>query len=526
MLWQKSRSPKKNLMFLNLKKATFLSVVIILAFSANGFSQVKPNEGTDLQRLEVMREKLERIRRSLGSVISVLKDENKEDKSKKDDEKKLDTPLGRLVALEKDASRLQTDVNSLRGKADRGEKYERTDVDTIEQLVGEFQTRAETAQFETAQGRANPLSTIGQPREKKKKKKFLGIFGGGDDEYEELLGSVEVGRDRALFVRGTKEVRERNYDVGRLLFQTIITTYPDSPYLPMSKLAVGDSFYLEGSTSSLIQAIGSYQDWLTFFPTHPLADRVVLKIAESEMRQIGLPDRDATRAKRAETRLKALLQQYPNSILKSDTEARLQQVQDNLGLHNLLIANYYYTLSVDQKKGGLKGSQSRFREIIEKYPNFSFMDEVLYKLGVTYLVEEETDQASRYFQSVVSDYPNSDYVQKSKEQLELIGATVPSANPERMNILPVADVSFFQNFKNQLFGIYPMTIDKDGVLMTKDFDKSKFELIDQIIENEGDILVNQIPQALTTVIKQVAAKPTVVQQQPSVIQQPIPQKPL
>ena len=90
---------------------------------------------------------------------------------------------------------------------------------------------------------------------RKKKKKFLGIFGGGgSDEYEELLGNVQVGRDRELFVVATSEVRKRNYDVGRLLFQTIITTYPDSPYLPMSKLAVGDSFYLEGSTSSLIQA--------------------------------------------------------------------------------------------------------------------------------------------------------------------------------------------------------------------------------------------------------------------------------
>ena len=50
-----------------------------------------------------------------------------------------------------------------------------------------------------------------------------------------------------------------------------------------------------------------------------------------------------------------------------------------------------------------------------------------------------------------------------------------------------------------------MTIDKNGVLMTNDFDKEKFELIDQVIENQGDILTNQIPQALTTVISQKQA---------------------
>jgi outer membrane protein assembly factor BamD len=282
----------------------------------------------------------------------------------------------------------------------------------------------------------------------------------------------------------------------------------------MAKLAVADSFYLEGTTSALIQAAAAYQDWLTFFPTHPLADRVFLKIAESEMRQIGLPDRDSTRARRAEQRLRALLQQHPNTILKDLVNKRLVEVQDNLGLHNLYIANYYYKQSVDQQKGGLKGAQSRYREILDKFPNFTFMDEALFKLAVTYQVEEETDQAARYFQQLVRDYPNSDYVEKSKEQLKIIGAEVPVANPERTKVVPPEKKSFIANFKNELFGLYPLTIDKDGVLMTDDFDKTKFELIDQIIENQGDINASQIPKSLTTVISQQKPAAQTQPQQP------------
>ncbi|MGH9820281.1 MAG: outer membrane protein assembly factor BamD, partial [Pyrinomonadaceae bacterium] len=438
-----------------------------------------------------------------------------------DDKENLDTPLGRLTGLQKEISRALSEVNNIHGKVDRGEKYEMSDIDQVEAIVADLNTRTESTLVETASARANPESNVGKARDIKKKKKFLGIFGGsGNDEYDELIGSVTPGRDRELFVVAAREVRKKNFDVGRLLFQTIITTYPDSQYLPMAKLAVADSFFLEGGTSELIQAIAAYQDWLTFFPTHPLADRVVLKIAESEMRQIGLPDRDATRAKKAETRLKALLQQYPNSILKSDAQERLKQVQDNLGLHNLLIANYYYTQSIDQKKAGLKGAQSRYLEILDKYPNFCFMDEALFKIAITYQQEEETDQAARYYQRLVADYPNSEYIDKAKEQLGLIGATVPPTNPERANIEACAAPSFFQNFKNQLFGIYPMTIDKDGVLMTKDFDKTKFELIDQIIENGGDIQQNQIPNALTTVISQ--RDPAAVKTDPKT--QPPPQK--
>ncbi|MBA2378635.1 MAG: outer membrane protein assembly factor BamD [Blastocatellia bacterium] len=477
--------------------ALFIVVGLLGAFAV----EAQTGSGTVSQRLDVMRQKLDTIRRSATSSISVLRQDGRENAASTDEG--LDSPMSRLRAVEKEASRLLSDVNNIRGRIDRSEKFEPTDVDDLENTVAELQKNADAVLVETAGARAIPVSTVGQPREIQRRGKFLGIFGrGGNDEFDELIGSVSPGRDRELFIVATREIRKKKFDVGRLLFQTIITTYPDSPYLPMAKLAVADSFFLEGSTSALIQAIASYQDWLTFFPTHPLADRVVLKIAESEMRQIGLPDRDATRARRAEVRLRALLQSYPNSILRKDAELRLAEVQNNLGMHNLLIANYYYTLSVNQGKGGLKGAQSRYREILDKYPDFENMDEALFKLANTYLVEEETDQAARYFQRIVADYPNSDYVAKSKEQLELIGATIPEPNPERLAVLPPEKVSFFQNFRNQLFGIYPMTIDKDGVLMTRDFDRAKFELIDQIIENQGDIYVNQIPQALTTVISQ------------------------
>lgn len=476
-------------------KTILAACLIVLGLIGQNLAQAG---GTPTQRLEVLSKRLDSMKRSLSGAISAFKDDNKD----KNDKSALETSRGRLKSLEKDVSGLQSEINSLRSKVERAEKYDVAEIDQLEATVAEIQKRVDDTIYETAKDRAAPVSNVGKPRELKKKGKFLGIFGGGGTkEYEELIGTVTPGRDRELFVVATREVRKNNYDVGRLLFQTIITTYPDSPYLPMAKLAVADSFYLEGGTSALIQAQASYQDWLTFFPTHPLADRVLLKIAECELRQVGLPDREITHAKRAEQRLRALLQQYPNTQLRKEAEIRLAEAQDNLGLHNLWVANYYYDLSVNQKKGGLKGAQSRYLENLEKFPNFTYNDENLYKLAVTYQIEEETDQAAKYFQQIVREYPHSDYVKRAKEQLELMGATVPEPNPERMKMLPAEKVSFITNFKNQFLGIYPVTIDKDGVLMTDDYKPEKFEIIDQIILNQGDILDSQIPKALTTVIK-------------------------
>lgn len=497
-------------MFFRKYLLSILSLFLILGFVSENFAQT--DGGTPFQRLEVLRQKLETMRRSVSGALSTLKEESKDDKSKKDDKTSLETPMARLKSLEKEISAANSEVNNLRGKIDRSEKYEMTDIEQLEATVSGLQTRVDNTLLETARERANPTSPVGSKREiKEKTKKILWLipYGKERDEYEELIGNVVPGRDRELFIVATREVRKNNNEVGRLLFQTIITTYPDSPYLPMAKLAIADSFYLEGSTSALIQAAAAYQDWLTFFPTHPLACRVLLKIAESEMRQIGLPDREITRAKRAEQRLRAFIQQpqCTESVLRPEVDKRLAEVQDNLGLHNLNIANYYYTLSVNQKKGGLKGAQSRYREIMDKYPKFSYMDEALFKIAVTYQIEEETDEAAKYFQRVVREYPNSEFVEKAKEQLQLMGATIPEPDPSRKDVMPPKKDGFFNNFKNQFFGIYPLTIDRNGVLMTSDFDKSKFEMIDQIIENQGDIAASQIPKALTTVIRTTQPQP-------------------
>src|SRR5690349_13901576 len=74
-------------------------------------------DGSIAQRLEVMRQKLETIRRSATSAASALKQETKDEgKDEGDNKEKLDTPYNRLKAIEKEADRLRNDVNSLRNK--------------------------------------------------------------------------------------------------------------------------------------------------------------------------------------------------------------------------------------------------------------------------------------------------------------------------------------------------------------------------------------------------------------------------
>jgi outer membrane protein assembly factor BamD len=487
------------LMYRRLVAWVAICAILIISVSApaavrgqeqNRGAQQTGSDTPPFQRLDILRSRLEALRRSLNGALAGFNAQDKGDKKSADD------PRQRLRGLEKEAGSVLSEVNDALAKLQRTDKdkdrVETEKIDKLETSVNDLDARTQAALRETAVQRSQtPTAETGIKRDKKKKK-FLGIFGGGDDDkYAELTGSIAPGRDRVLFEEAAHEVRKGRYEVGRYLFNTIITAYPDSPYLPMAKLAIADSFYLEGTTSALIQAAAAYQDWLTFFPTHPLSDDAMLKVAESEMRQMGLADRDVSHARKAEQRLKALLQQFPNTNLRTDVELRMREVQDNLAMHNLQIARFYLDARYKGGKGGLKGAQSRLREIVEKYSNFTWMAEVLFRYGYTYQQEEETDEAAKYYQRIVRDFPNSSYVEKAKEQLQIIGAPIPDPDPIKLKIPEPEKPGIMSKLLTEVTGYANVTVNKNGVLISKDNDKG--DLLDQVIANQGTLPDNAAP---------------------------------
>ena len=481
--------------------------LMILFFSslatAQGGSQT-PSGLSNGQRLDVMRSKLEAMRRSLDSAIAGINAKDSSDKTKDADD-----PRARLRGLDKEVGSLLNEVNDIHSKEDRAEKYDASRLDGIETSITELKNRVDAALQATAGARSTDSSASAnyKPKPEKGKRRLFGLLPGkGNDKYAELTGSVAPGRDRVLFIEAAREVRKGNHETGRLLFTTIITTYPDSPYLPLAKLAIADSFYLEGTTSSLIQAGQAYQDWLTYFPTDSLTCDAMLKVAETEMRQMGLSDRDISHARKAEQRLKVMLQQCPKTRLRPDTELRLREVQDNLAMHNLQIARFYYDARYKPSKGvkgGLKGAQDRLKEIVEKYPNFCLMDEVLFRYATTYQDEEEPDESAKLYQQLVRDYPNSPYVEKAKEQLNIIGAAIPEPDPIKKDLPQCEKPGFMANMMQQITGSANVTTNHDGILITKNGEGN--DLIDQAINNNG-----VLPEGVQPVIQRSAPARAVV----------------
>src|SRR5262245_49421946 len=97
----------------------------------------------------------------------------------------------------------------------------------------------------------------------------LALTGCGPKDKVKNENAPVEGRDRELYAQAKKKAEKGRYDEARLLYNVVITTYPDSAFLPLAKLAIADTFYIEGGTSNLQQAIGGYKEFAQFFPTHP-----------------------------------------------------------------------------------------------------------------------------------------------------------------------------------------------------------------------------------------------------------------
>ncbi len=287
----------------------------------------------------------------------------------------------------------------------------------------------------------------------------LAACGGKDKVKNE--NEYKPGRDKELYETAENKLKKGRFDEARLLYNVVITTYPDSEYLPLSKLSIADSFYLEGGSSNLEQAIGGYKDFAQYFPTHPLTCAVKLKIAHSHMRQMNAFNRDWTPAKKAELQLKATEISCRNSPLLAQIQQNLTEVQQLMGLHEREIGNFY----MDNRKA-YKAAEGRFREIVNNYPNFSYRDEALYKLGVALIEQEQPEEASQYFTDLLKKFPKSEHAAEAKKYLEKLGKPIPEPDPDAVTPERPGRVGRMK----LILGMNDLDISKDGVLVSKEGD--------------------------------------------------------
>jgi len=250
--------------------------------------------------------------------------------------------------------------------------------------------------------------------------------------------------DRQLYDKALEATRKGHFDVARLDLQTMLNTYPDSQYQMRAKLAIADSWYKEGGTAALAQAESEYADFRVFFPNVPEAAEAQMRIGDIYFRQMDKPDRDYAKAVHAQEEYRRMLTDYPESSLVPQARQRLREVQEVLASREADIASFYATHS------NWAATIARYQTVVDTYPQYSHMDDVLVGLGDAYGAEARFVRSQRLpeaakarleqiydgnaaaaYTKVVLEHSAAPHVEDARDRLAAMNLPIPTPTAEQ-----------------------------------------------------------------------------------------------
>jgi outer membrane assembly lipoprotein YfiO len=214
-----------------------------------------------------------------------------------------------------------------------------------------------------------------------------------------------------VFEKAEEQFERERWKKAREYYSYIYETFPNDPLGRRSLLRVADTFYMQGDPVNLVEAQYKYRDFVNRFPTSEYADYATLQIAMSSFKQMERPDRDQQKTHEAIEKFNDMIRNFPNSPLRAEAEAKRQEARDRLGKHELIVARFY------MNRGSWNAAVQRLNYLIDNFPNFAERDAAFYDLGRSLTRLGRTGEARLYFERVVSEFPDSEYADEARQQL-------------------------------------------------------------------------------------------------------------
>ena len=239
----------------------------------------------------------------------------------------------------------------------------------------------------------------------------------GCAEKKPTVQPGQADADKFLFDRGTEAAKQKKWLNAREYFRNLVDNYPQSPYRPDAKLALGDTYLGEDTTESLLLGANEFREFLTFYPTHPRADYAQLQLARTFTEQMLAPERDQSATKDAIKETEIFLQRFPNSKLLPEAQKLHREAKDRLSEANYKVGYYYFRVK------WYPGAIERFKEVLQTDPNYTNRDAVYYHLAESlYRSSLGGDAAKKaealpYYERLVKEFEKSDYLAAAQKRI-------------------------------------------------------------------------------------------------------------
>jgi outer membrane protein assembly factor BamD len=222
-------------------------------------------------------------------------------------------------------------------------------------------------------------------------------------------GTVDA--DKFLFDRGQEELKERNWLRAREYFRQIVDNYPQSPFRPDAKLAVGDTYIGEDTSESLLLGINEFREFLTFYPTNPRADYAQFRLAYSYSQQMLSPDRDQSPTRDTVKELQVFIDRYPNSPLLPEARKLMREARDRLSESSHRVGMTYF------KMRWYPGAIDRFREVLKIDPEYTGRDSTYYHLAESLRLTDKKAEALPLYERLLQEFEQSEFLDLARKRV-------------------------------------------------------------------------------------------------------------
>jgi outer membrane protein assembly factor BamD len=235
------------------------------------------------------------------------------------------------------------------------------------------------------------------------------------------IATLASNSDQVIFEAGQKAAEKKQWEAARQYFKRIVDGFPQSQLGPAARLALADSHFGEGGTATYILAISGYRDFVTLYPSHPKSDYAQFRIGEAYFAQKNRADRDQTSTYHALAEYEHLLEAYPSSSYIEQARGRISACRQSLGRAEFL-AGYFY----QRTRRAYRAAITRYEGVLNDYPDYAGVDEVLYRLGQCLIFAGRFPEALPHLSKLIEVYPTSEWVDDARK---LIAQIPPQAAP-------------------------------------------------------------------------------------------------
>jgi outer membrane protein assembly factor BamD len=229
--------------------------------------------------------------------------------------------------------------------------------------------------------------------------------------------------DKFLFDRGTENLARKRWIYAREYFRQLVDSYPTSRHRADAKLGIGDSFLGERSAESYVLAINEYREFLNFYPTHERAHYAQYQLAMAYFNQMRSPMRDQTETRDAVRELTTYITRYADKPLIAEARQKLREAKDRLADWDVGVAVHYYRIK------WYPGAVGRLMPLLQgptADPEYTRRDAVYYYLGESLLKVQRPAEALPYFERLIKEFEQSEYLDDAEKRVAEIKAATPA----------------------------------------------------------------------------------------------------